>query len=262
MEEDKGLFTVVLLRHGESEWNSDNRFCGWVDVGLSSLGEKEATIAAEAINASGIPITMAFTSLLKRANITLDAILSKADLKLSKDRVVRDWRLNERHYGALTGLNKADCVQKFGADQVQIWRRSFDVPPAPMQDNHPFYKVIATQPAFANKISEEQIPRTESLKDLIERTIPFWQTEVEPKILEGETVLCVAHGTSLRGIVKHIENISDEAICKLDLPNGIPFVYHLDENLKPVGQRKYLADESTVKKAVAKVANIVPGSKK
>lgn len=254
-------YTVVLLRHGESEWNNDNRFCGWVDVGLSPLGQEEATIAAEAIAASGIKINMVYTSLLKRANITMENIIQVANLNLTRDNVIRDWRLNERHYGALTGLNKADCVQKFGAEQVQTWRRSYNVPPAPMEDNHPYYKVIANQPTFAGSITAAQIPRTESLADLINRTIPFWKSEVEPNILAGRTVLVVAHGTSLRGIVKHIENISDEAICKIDLPNGIPFVYQLDKNLKPIGARKFLADPDTVRKAVAKVANIVPGPK-
>jgi len=260
MESSKTTNTVVLLRHGESEWNNDNRFCGWVDVGLSPLGQQEATIAAEAILASGINIDMVYTSLLKRANITMDQIIKVAAPNLTKEKVVRDWRLNERHYGALTGLNKADCVQKYGAEQVQIWRRSYNVPPAPMDDNHPYYQVIANQATQMGKIKAEQIPRTESLADLINRTIPFWKSEVEPNIVAGRTVLCVAHGTSLRGIVKHIENISDEAICKLDLPNGIPFVYELDENLEPVRERRYLADKDTVKKAVEKVSKIVPGS--
>ena len=191
----------------------------------------------------------------------MENIIKVANLNLSSEQIIKDWRLNERHYGALTGLNKADCVENFGAEQVQVWRRSFNVPPAPMDDNHPYYKVIANQPAFKGILNEDQIPKTESLADLINRTIPFWKDEVEPNIRAGKTVLCVAHGTSLRGIVKHIESISDEAICKIDLPNGIPFVYTLDEDLKPVGGRKYLADPETVKKAVAKVAKIVPGQK-
>jgi len=257
----EGLHTVVLLRHGESEWNNDNRFCGWVDVGLSQLGHEEAITAGQAIAASGLSIDMAYTSLLKRANLTLESIRKVASLNLSKEQVVQDWHLNERHYGALTGLNKADCVKNYGAEQVQIWRRSYDVPPAPMEDNHPYYKIILNQPAFVGKVKEEDFPRTESLKDLIDRTIPFWKEEVEPHIAAGRTVLCVAHGTSLRGIVKHIENISDETICKIDLPNGIPFVYKLDKDLKPVGEKKYLADPDTVKKAVAKVAKIVPDNK-
>jgi len=261
MEAKKAPYTVVLLRHGESEWNSENRFCGWVDVGLSPLGQKEATVAGEAIAASGIQVDQVYTSLLKRANITMEQIIKVANLNISAGCVVRDWRLNERHYGALTGLNKADCVQKYGAEQVQTWRRSYDVPPAPMDDNHPYYQLIAKQATLSGKIPIDQIPRTESLADLINRTIPFWKSQVEPNILAGRTVLCVAHGTSLRGIVKHIENISDEAICKTDLPNGIPFVYELDEYLRPLGARRYLADQDTVKKAVAKVANIVPGPK-
>jgi len=249
------VYTVILLRHGESQWNSDNRFCGWVDVGLSHLGETEAETAGEAILASGLRPTIAYTSLLRRATTTLDVVLAKANL--SSIPVINDWRLSERHYGALTGLNKADCVQKWGSDQVAIWRRSYSTPPPAMEDNHPLYQEITSQP-WVVSLPLGTCPKTESLQDLVKRTVPFWQQDVEPRIKNGETILCVAHGTSLRGVVKHIEKISDEAICKLDLPNGIPIVYRLDSDLSVVGERQFLADKETVRKAVAKVANIVP----
>jgi len=255
--EDSNWHTVILLRHGESQWNSDNRFCGWVDVGLSELGQKEAVTAGEALLASGIRPTVAYTSLLARAHMTLDVIVDKASLQHIP--LMRHWSLNERHYGALTGLNKADCVEKWGADQVAIWRRSYSTPPAPMEDNHPYFQQIASQP-WISTLPPDSIPRTESLKDLVARTVPYWENEVEPRIREGNTVLCVAHGTSLRGVVKHIEKISDEAICKVNLPNGIPIVYRLDSDLRVIGERQFLADEETVKAAVDKVANIGPKS--
>jgi len=248
---------VILLRHGESEWNKDNRFCGWVDVGLSDIGLKEAEKAAEAIHDCGIDVTKIFTSVLKRANQTVDLILEKIDV--SEDRIQRDWRLNERHYGSLTGLNKADCVQEYGSDQVQIWRRSYDIPPPPMESSHPYYDEIIRNLVYKDVLNEEDIPDTESLKDLIEkRTVPFWKSVVEPQILAGETVLCVAHGTSLRGIVKHIERLSDDEITKLDLPNGIPIVYRLDNNLEMLVSKEYLADAESVEEALKKVSNIMP----
>jgi len=258
MEVGKGLeHTVILLRHGESQWNSDNRFCGWVDVGLSKLGEREAETAGEALLASGFRPTIAITSLLTRAQATLEVVQQKAGL--TNIPVIRDWRLNERHYGALTGLNKADCVQRWGSDQVAIWRRSYSTPPGPMDDNHPFYQEICQQKWVAS-LPPGAMPRTESLEDLVARTGPYWTKCVEPKILEGHTVLCVAHGTSLRGVVKQLEGISDQDICKLDLPNGIPIVYRLDSDLQVIGERQYLADEETVRVAVEKVSKI--GSKK
>jgi len=251
--------TVILLRHGESEWNASNRFCGWVDVDLSPLGRKEAEEAGRQLANSGVQVDLAYTSLLTRANNTLDIVLSQMDKQ--ELQVTRDWRLNERHYGALTGLNKADCVERWGQEQVQVWRRSFSVPPAPMEDNHPFYQRIVQQPVFVGHLTHDQVPRMESLEDLIARTIPFWTSQVEPQILSGKTVLVVAHGTSLRGIVKHIEGISDEAVCKLNLPTGIPIMYRLSPSLHPLGERQYLADEETVRKAVEKVAKIAPNPK-
>ena len=186
---------------------------------------------------------------------------------------MRDWRLNERHYGALTGRNKAECVEQYGLEQVNVWRRSYSIRPATMETSHNLYQTIINQTAFRDILTEDQIPRTESLKDLIEeRTIPFWMSSVEPLLRSGENVLCVAHGTSLRGIVKHLENLSDQQICKVDIPNGIPIVYRysdpdsvhyngpvsrLDENLKMIS-KQYLADEGTVQKAVERVSKILP----
>jgi len=247
---------VILLRHGESEWNNDNRFCGWVDVGLSDIGLHEAENAAKAIHDSGIHVTKIYTSMLQRANLTVDKILEKVEV--SEHKIHKDWRLNERHYGALTGLNKGDCVQKFGLDQVQIWRRSYDIPPPPMESSHAFYKDIINHPAYQDVLIGQDIPVSESLKDLIDyRTVPFWKSVVEPQIVAGETILCVAHGTSLRGIVKHIEKLSEYEITKIDLPNGIPIVYRLDNNLNILRSREYLADDMKIDKALKKVSNIM-----
>ena len=177
---------------------------------------------------------------------------------MDQDRVVRDWRLNERHYGALTGQNKAECVRQFGLQQVNIWRRSYDVRPPAMENSHPYYQTILNTPALKGILSEEEVPRTESLKDLIEeRTVPCWRSRVEADLEAGETVLCVAHGTALRGIVAHLERLSEEEICRTDIPTGIPIVYRLDEKLR-VMSKEYLADEDTVKQAVEKVSNILP----
>jgi 2,3-bisphosphoglycerate-dependent phosphoglycerate mutase len=194
-----------------------------VDVGLSELGREEAATAGEAILASGIRPTLAFTSLLARAGTTLDLVLERTGLA-SELPVTRDWRLNERHYGALTGLNKAACVEKWGAEQVAVWRRSYATAPAAMEDNHPLHQQVGQQPWVA-ALPPGARPRTESLRDLVARTVPYWTKEVEPRVREGHTVLCVAHGTSLRGVVKHMEGITDADICRLDLPNGIPIVY-------------------------------------
>jgi len=242
-----------------------------VDVGLSKLGEQEAETAGEALLASGFRPTLAITSLLTRAQATLELVQRKAEL--TGIPVLRDWRLNERHYGALTGLNKADCVQRWGSEQVAIWRRSYSTPPGPMDDNHPFYQEVSRpstpsliltdrpqicQQKWVASLPPGAMPRTESLKDLVGRIGPYWTKCVEPKILEGHTVLCVAHGTSLRGVVKQLEGISDADICTLDLPNGIPIVYRLNSTLEVIGERQYLADEETVRLAVEKVSKIGP----
>ena len=174
---------------------------------------------------------------------------------------MRDWRLNERHYGALTGRNKAECVEQFGLQQVNIWRRSYDVRPPAMDNSHPYYQSIVNTPALRGILTEEEVPRTESLKDLIEeRTVPCWRSRVEADLEAGETVLCVAHGTALRGIVKHLERLGEQEICRTDIPTGIPILYRLDDNLQMMS-KEYLADEDTVQKAVEKVSNILQPSK-
>jgi len=245
---------LVLLRHGESAWLSENRFCGWVDVGLSSLGEKEAARAGEAIKEAAIDLDMAYTSHLKRAHLTLDTVLSVAGQEHID--IVKSTQLNERHYGGLTGLNKADCVEKYGEKQVQVWRRSYNTRPPPMTEDHPYHADIETYMTEMCGLEKEDIPACESLEDLVARTVPYFQNVIGPSILSGRTVLIVAHGTSLRGIVKYIETISDEDIAKVNLPTAIPFVYTLDEDLRAVGEKRFLADEETVKKAVEKVAKI------
>lgn len=254
-QENDVLHTVVMLRHGESAWNSDNRFCGWVDVGLSRLGEEEALSAAKAIQNAGLKFDVAFTSHLKRASLTLETILNETD-SLENVEIIKSCNLNERHYGGLTGLNKADCVEKYGEKQVQTWRRSYDIRPPPMEDNHPFLESISSYMSSVCNMSREDIPPAESLKDLISRTIPYFTDVIGPQIKAGRKVIVAAHGTSLRGIVKFIENISDEDIAKVNLPTAIPFVYKLDKDLKPVGPKQFLADDETLKKAVEKVANV------
>lgn len=229
------------------------RFCGWVDVGLSGEGEREAFTARDTLQADQLDIDVAFTSLLKRANRTLEIILET----FQNIQVVKDWRLNERHYGGLTGLDKAQCVKQYGKDQVSVWRRSWDVRPPAMETEHPFYSSIVSNPSFKGVLEEEEIPRTESLQDLVERTLPLWRDVIVPEIMAGKTVLIVAHGTSLRGLVKHIENLSEEEIRKTDLPNGIPFLYEFDEQMELVQKRRYLADPAIVETAIAKVNNIL-----
>ena len=256
---------VVFVRHGESAWNKDNRFCGWVDVPLSDRGVKEATAAAGSLSLfqdeHGVEIKIAFTSALQRAHQTTQIILKKAGV--GDAEILEDWRLNERHYGALTGQNKTEMVRIHGLDQVKIWRRSFDVPPPPIKPGHSFYDEIRQNPSL-KAVPQESFPNCESLKDLLSRTIPYWKTVMCPMIrsLPNDKLgaLVVAHGTSLRGIVKHLDKISDEQIKDLNIPTGIPFVYELDaETLEPKHARRYLADEEVVSKAVNKVKNI-PGT--
>jgi len=241
-----------MVRHGESEWNQLNKFCGWFNADLSEKGVKEADAAGKALKDAGYQFDQAYTSVLTRANKTLEAILGEigqADLPTEKT-----WRLNERHYGGLTGLNKAETAQKHGEEQVQIWRRSFDIPPPPMDKDNEYYDIIVNDARYANGPSKEEFPMFESLKLTIARTLPFWDETIVPMIKSGKKVLIAAHGNSLRGIVKHLDGISDEGIMTLNLPTGIPFVYELDENLKPVVSMKFLGDEETVAKAIASVA--------
>lgn len=242
---------LVLIRHGESTWNEENRFCGWFDADLSQTGTREASRGGEALSDAGYQFDLCYTSVLKRAIRTLWAVLEGLDQMWLP--VVKSWRLNERHYGGLTGLNKAETAAKHGEQQVKIWRRSFDVPPPPMEADHDYYAIISKDRRYTD-LSEEQLPSCESLKDTIARALPFWEEEIVPQIKAGKRVLIAAHGNSLRGIVKHLEGMSEEAIMELNLPTGIPIMYELDKNLKPVNPMQFLGDEETVQAAMAAVA--------
>lgn len=221
---------------------------------LLFLGQDEATAAGKALKDAGYKFDIAHTSVLTRAQKTLGAILSginQTDIPIEKT-----WRLNERHYGGLTGLNKAETAAKYGEEQVAIWRRSFDTPPPPMEPNHPYYETIVKDARYANGPSQAEFPMFESLKLTIARTLPYWNDVIVPQLKAGKSILIAAHGNSLRGIVKHLDQMSDEQIMGLNLPTGIPFVYELDEDLHPVpnGSLQFLGDEETVKKAIAAVA--------
>lgn len=242
---------LVIVRHGESSWNQENRFCGWFDADLSEKGTEEAKRGAKALKDAGYQFDVCYTSVLKRAIHTLWAILEGTDQMWLP--VIRTWRLNERHYGGLTGLNKAETAAKHGEEQVKIWRRSFDIPPPPMDKEHPYYQNISMERRYAG-LKPGELPTCESLKDTIARALPFWNEEIAPQIKAGKRVLIAAHGNSLRGIVKHLEGMSDAAIMELNLPTGIPIVYELDANLKPIKPMQFLGDEETVRKAMEAVA--------
>ncbi|ELV11797.1 phosphoglycerate mutase 2 [Tupaia chinensis] len=242
---------LVMVRHGESTWNQENRFCGWFDAELSEKGAEEAKRGAVAIKDAKMEFDICYTSVLKRAIRTLWTILDGTDQMWLP--VVRTWRLNERHYGGLTGLNKAETAAKHGEEQVKIWRRSFDIPPPPMDEKHPYYSTISKERRYAG-LKPGELPTCESLKDTIARALPFWNDEIAPQIKAGKRVLIAAHGNSLRGIVKHLEGMSDQAIMELNLPTGIPIVYELDQALKPTKPMRFLGDEETVRKAMEAVA--------
>lgn len=247
-----GKYKIVMVRHGESEWNQKNLFCGWFDANLSEKGQQEAKAAGKAVKDAGLKFDIAHTSVLTRAQVTLNSILTESGQQGIP--VCKTWRLNERHYGGLTGLNKAETAAKYGEDQVKIWRRSFDIPPPPMEPGHAYYDTIVKDPRYAEGPKPEEFPMFESLKLTIERTLPYWNDVIIPQLKEGKKIIIAAHGNSLRGIVKHLDNMSDEAIMNLNLPTGIPFVYELDENFKPVVSMQFLGDEETVKKAIEAVA--------
>lgn len=240
---------LVLVRHGESIWNQENRFTGWVDVGLSQKGVQEAIEAARMIQQENYRFDVAYTSVLKRAIKTLWIIQEEMDLMWIP--VHCNWRLNERHYGALQGLNKAETAQKYGEKQVLIWRRSFDIPPpalTPVDEMYP-----GKDPRYSH-LRPEEIPLAESLKDTIERFLPYWNETIAPAIRSGKRVLIVAHGNSLRALVKHLDGISDQEIVELNIPTGIPLVYELEDNLIPI-RRFYLGDPERVKQKAQAVAN-------
>ncbi len=243
------MYKVVLLRHGESTWNKENRFTGWTDVDLSEKGISEAHKAGQTLKKEGYSFDIAYTSVLKRAIRTLWITLDEMDLMWIP--VVRNWRLNERHYGALQGLNKAETAKKFGEEQVHIWRRSYDTPPPALEKDDERFP--GSDPRYAD-LSEKELPLTECLKDTVARFVPYWENTIAPTIKQGKKVVIAAHGNSLRALVKYLDNIPDEEIVGLNIPTGIPLVYELDKNLKSM-KSYYLGDQEEVKKAAAAVAN-------
>lgn len=245
---------LVLVRHGQSEWNEKNLFTGWVDVRLSEVGEKEAKRAGELIKEAGIDVDVLYTSKLSRAIQTANLALEKADQLYVP--VKRSWRLNERHYGALQGKDKAQTLAQYGKEQFQTWRRSFDIPPPPIEDASEFSQ---TGDVRYRDIDPAVVPKTESLKLVIDRLLPYYQDEIAGDLLQGKTVMVAAHGNSLRALVKHLDKISDDDIAELNIPTGIPLVYELDEKLQPTKPAYYLDPEAAAAGAAAVAAQ---GSKK
>jgi 2,3-bisphosphoglycerate-dependent phosphoglycerate mutase len=243
------MYKLVLIRHGESQWNKENRFTGWKDVDLSDKGRLEAAAAGKLLKAEGFTFDEAYTSVLKRAIRTLWIILDEMDLMWLP--VTKSWLLNERHYGALEGLNKAETAAQFGEEQVLIWRRSFDVPPGILMDTDERY--LGNDPRYCT-IEKGKFPGTECLKDTVARVIPYWETEIAPKVLAGRRLIITAHGNSLRSLVKHFDGIADDDIVNLNIPTGIPLVYELDGELKPI-KSYYLGDADAIQAAQDAVAN-------
>ena len=239
------MHRLVLLRHGESGWNRENRFTGWTDVDLSAQGVEEARAAGRLLKAEGSAFDLAYTSVLKRAIRTLHLVLEELDQLWLP--VHKDWRLNERHYGALQGLNKAEMAAKFGEAQVLAWRRSYDTPPPALEASDARYE--ARDPRYRGV----QVPRTECLKDTVARVIPYWESTIAPAVRSGQRVLVAAHGNSLRALIKHLDGVSDADIVGLNVPTGVPLVYELDAQLRPLGHR-YLGDPDEVAKRMAAVA--------
>jgi 2,3-bisphosphoglycerate-dependent phosphoglycerate mutase len=243
------MHTVVLLRHGESTWNRENRFTGWTDVDLSERGLVEALEAGRLLRDGGYCFDIAYTSVLKRAIRTLWIALDALDLLWIP--VTKSWRLNERHYGALQGLNKAETAAKHGDAQTKIWRRSYDIPPPPVTVDDPRHP--SHDPRYKG-LSESELPLTESLKDTVARFLPYWHEAMAPAIRSGQRVLIAAHGNSLRALVKYLDDIPESEIVELNIPTGIPLVYELDDNLKPL-RHYYLGDPAAAAAAAARVAN-------
>lgn len=243
------MYKIVLIRHGESQWNKENRFTGWTDVELSEKGNQEAIAAGKLLKEEGFVFDKAYTSVLKRAIKTLWHTLEGLDLMWIP--VERAWQLNERHYGALQGLNKAETAKKFGDEQVLIWRRSYDTPPPALEESDERYP--GNDPRYAS-LSPKELPLTECLKDTVARVLPYWNDKIVPDIKAGKRLIIAAHGNSLRALVKYLDDISDEDILKLNIPTGIPLVYELDEDMKPISS-KYLGNQDEIAKAQAAVAN-------
>ncbi len=240
---------LVLLRHGESTWNKENRFTGWTDVDLSEQGIREAKNAGELLKSEGYSFDLAFTSVLKRAIRTLWLTLDGLDLMWIP--VERAWQLNERHYGALQGLNKAETAAKFGEEQVKIWRRSYDIQPPSLDKSDERYP--GNDPRYKN-LTDAELPYTECLKDTVNRVVPFWNKKIVPSIKNGQEIIIVAHGNSLRALVKHLDKIPDNEIVELNIPTGTPLVYELDDNLNALGHY-YLGNAEEIAKKAKEVAN-------
>jgi 2,3-bisphosphoglycerate-dependent phosphoglycerate mutase len=243
------MYKLVLVRHGQSTWNLENRFTGWTDVGLTDLGREEALEAGKLLREGGFVFDVAYTSVLRRAIQTLWIVLQEMNLEWIPEE--KAWQLNERHYGALQGLNKAEMAQKFGEAQVKIWRRSYDTPPPALElddERHPRF-----DPRYAS-LTPEQLPATESLKLTLERVLPYWHSTLAPAIKSGKRVIIAAHGKSIRAMVKYLDNISEAEITELNIPTGLPLVYELDDDLKPI-KSYYLGDPEEAARKAAAVAN-------
>ena len=243
------MYKIVLLRHGESVWNKENRFTGWTDVGLSEKGMAEAIAAGQLLKSEGFDFDLAYTSVLQRAIKTLWTVLEQMDRMWIP--VEHSWRLNERHYGALQGLNKSETAAKFGDEQVLIWRRAYDAPPPALDDNDP--RLETDNPRYAN-LSTEEFPRTECLKDTVARFLPYWHDTIAPAVQSGKRVIIAAHGNSLRALIKYLDGVSDDAIVNLNIPTAQPLVYELDAALKPI-RSYYLGDAEAIAAAMQAVAN-------
>ena len=243
------MYKLVLLRHGESQWNMENKFTGWADVDLTDKGIEEAKAAGELLKNEGFTFDKAFTSVQKRAIRTLWITLDGMDLMWIP--VERSWKMNERFYGGLTGMNKAETAKKYGDDQVLIWRRSYDIPPPELDKSSEYYP--GNQARYAG-LSEEELPTTECLKDTVARVVPYYESTIAPEIKAGKKLVIAAHGNSLRALVKYLDNISEADILKLNIPTGVPLVYELDEDLKPI-KNYYLGDQEALAAKLQAVAN-------
>ncbi len=242
------MYRMVLLRHGQSEWNLSNQFSGWTNIDLTPQGEEEARASGRLMKEEGLMFEVVHTSVLLRSIRTAD--LALAEMGTARLPVLRHWRLNERHYGALQGLNKKQIAREHGAEQVHLWRRSYDVSPPPLDQDDPRHPRF--DPVYAD-LAPEALPATECLKDVVARVLPYWRDRIVPQLRQGLTPLVVCHGNSIRALLKHLENISDEEISSLNIPTGIPLLYELDADLEPAGSR-YLGDPAAAAAAAARVA--------
>jgi len=243
------MIKLVLLRHGESQWNLENRFTGWTDVDLTPKGELEAKSAGVVLKENGFNFDFVYTSVLKRAIRTMEICLS--EMKINNIPIKYSWRLNERHYGALQGLNKSETAEKYGDEQVLKWRRSYDIPPPALEESDERWS--GNDPNYSN-IDQNNIPLSECLEDTVNRFLPYWDKTIKPSIQNGEKVLIVAHGNSLRALVKHLDNISDNDIISLNIPTGIPLVYELNNEMEPINNY-YLGNKEEIEKAISSVKN-------